>query len=200
MKSVALTMLAAAVLMLPGHQAAAADKPEQRKHEITDEQLREIGAKREQFKDNPRAMKFLDAVQDELGITADDIARAQGKTTAEPESQAADEEEQPIEGDPHLAGHAYNSGDYETAYEHYQALADDGDAYASLMLGLMYQQGLGVESSMARAHAYYERAAERGDKRGRELLRNIEHGMSTTEKEQAGQEYQALFEEQQNDP
>lgn len=198
MKPVTLILLTIAVLMLPALPAAA-DKPDQGKHQITDEQLRELGAKREQFKDNPRAMKFLDAVQDELGISAEDIARAQGKITIEPDLQAGDEEE-PIEGDPHLAGHAYNSGDYETAYEHYKAMADDGNSYASLMLGLMYQQGLGVDSNMAKAHAYYGRAAEQGDKRGRELLRNIEHGMSNAEREKAEQEYQALFEEQQTDP
>lgn len=185
------------MLFIPG-ALSAVDKTEPRQ-QITDEQLQELGAKREQFKDNPKAMKFLDAVQQELGITEEDIARAQGKKIPQ-EQMLPEEAMEAIEGDPRLAEHAYQSGDYETAHEHYKALADDGDSYASLMLGLMYQQGLGVESNQARAHAYYGRAAERGDKRGRELLRNMEHGMSNTEKQKAQEEYRMLFEEQSIEP
>lgn len=46
------------------------------------------------------------------------------------------------------------------------ALSAQGDPYANLILGLMYQQGQGVDPDIAAAHAYYGRAAEYGDDRG----------------------------------
>ena len=45
----------------------------------------------------------------------------------------------------------YDAGDYETAYEIWQPIAEQGDARAQLYLGVMYDNGRGVAYDYAEA-------------------------------------------------
>ena len=57
---------------------------------------------------------------------------------------------------------AYTEGDYETAMRQFSALADGGDAKAQFALGLMHENGEGVEADAAAAAGWYRRSAEQG--------------------------------------
>lgn len=58
---------------------------------------------------------------------------------------------------------AYKSGDYETALNEWQPLAEQGDARAQFGLGLLYADGFGVPMDDARALDWFGRAAGQGD-------------------------------------
>jgi uncharacterized protein len=58
---------------------------------------------------------------------------------------------------------ALKSGDYVTALELLQPLADRGEPKAQMDLSLMYLGGLGVVKDLSRATAWLRKAAERGD-------------------------------------
>ena len=57
----------------------------------------------------------------------------------------------------------YRKGDYETALRHLRPLADQGDARAQSILGLMYFHGRGVPKDYAEAVKWYRLAADQGD-------------------------------------
>jgi TPR repeat protein len=57
---------------------------------------------------------------------------------------------------------AYESGDYERAYQDFLPLAAEGDADAQYMLGLMYANGQGVEQSFYEAGKMYRQAGNQG--------------------------------------
>lgn len=166
------------------------------KEDITDEDIRDFVKKREEYKDDPETLELLDRVQEAAGITEEDIARATGKAPPAQQAAAGERKQATIKGNSNVAEKAYRSRDYETALKHYQALAAEGDAYANLMLGLMYQQGQGVDADMTRAHAYYDRAADYGDDRGSELIDSIEREMSEEEIRQANQQYSEIVKQQ----
>ena len=56
----------------------------------------------------------------------------------------------------------YNTGRYETAFEHFSEYAKMGNATAQLHLGYMYEEGLGVSQDNAKAVEWYRKAAEQG--------------------------------------
>ncbi|MBU0655161.1 MAG: SEL1-like repeat protein [Gammaproteobacteria bacterium] len=66
------------------------------------------------------------------------------------------------QGDIEVAKAAYASGDYGTALRHFQALASGGDMEAMEKLGLMHEQGKGVNEDYTEARRWYQQAAERG--------------------------------------
>lgn len=58
-------------------------------------------------------------------------------------------------------GQAYfSSGDYKGAFEAWRPLAEEGDTRAQYSLGILYEQGLGVEKDLEKAKDWYERAAK----------------------------------------
>lgn len=57
---------------------------------------------------------------------------------------------------------AYRSGDYDTAYNAFRALAEEGDHRAQGSLGDMYRKGYGVAQDYAEAMKWYRRAADQG--------------------------------------
>jgi len=57
---------------------------------------------------------------------------------------------------------AYRRGDYTTAFNLWRPLAEQGDAYAQDVLGIMYVGGLGVPEDDAEAVKWYRRAADQG--------------------------------------
>ena len=59
---------------------------------------------------------------------------------------------------------AYDLGDYPTALELLQPLAEDGDAIAQSYLASMYDWGLGVKYNSVIAASWYLKSADQGDK------------------------------------
>lgn len=57
---------------------------------------------------------------------------------------------------------AYDAGDYETAYEEWHALAQEGDAEAEAALAGMHLVGAGVAQDFGKAAQWYRRAAKQG--------------------------------------
>lgn len=57
----------------------------------------------------------------------------------------------------------YKMGQYESAFERYLALAEEGSRQGMLNVANMYAQGQGVEKSQEKAFHWYLRAAESGD-------------------------------------
>lgn len=66
----------------------------------------------------------------------------------------------------YLAGvHAYNNGDFETAFEELAPLAEDGNSAAAYYVGQMYLTGRGIARDEALALDMLQSAAEAGDPR-----------------------------------
>ena len=61
---------------------------------------------------------------------------------------------------------AHQNGDYETAFDIFQPLAENGDAAAQGILGTMYYSGQGVPKNIPEGVSYYQLAAENGDSYG----------------------------------
>lgn len=61
------------------------------------------------------------------------------------------------------AQQAFAAGSYETAYRLFQPRAAAGDIEAQNYLGVHYYLGLGVPRDLARALAWYEKAAKQGN-------------------------------------
>jgi TPR repeat protein len=57
---------------------------------------------------------------------------------------------------------SYLKGDYRAAYEEWLPLAELGDVEAQYNLGVMYDEGAGVEQDFAAAAAWYLKSAEQG--------------------------------------
>ena len=57
---------------------------------------------------------------------------------------------------------SYLKGDYSAAYEEWLPLAELGDVEAQFNLGVMYDQGAGVDRSLEKAADWYRKAAEQG--------------------------------------
>ena len=58
---------------------------------------------------------------------------------------------------------ALNAGEYETAYEIWRHMAEQGHASSLQMIGLMYREGIGVAQDYAEAARWYSAAAEQGN-------------------------------------
>jgi TPR repeat protein len=57
---------------------------------------------------------------------------------------------------------SYLKGDYQAAYEEWLPLAELGDAEAQYNLGVMHDEGAGIEQDLGRAADWYRKAAEQG--------------------------------------
>ena len=57
---------------------------------------------------------------------------------------------------------AYKAGDYEVAFKSWEPLAETGDAYAQVNLGVMYSQGHGVVQDDKEDFKWFKLAAEQG--------------------------------------
>lgn len=58
---------------------------------------------------------------------------------------------------------AFQAGNYPQAFALWKPLAESGDARARYNLGLMFQQGLGIEKNPQQARLLFEAAAKQGD-------------------------------------
>jgi TPR repeat protein len=80
---------------------------------------------------------------------------------------------------------AYNRGDYAPAMRVFRALAEQGNAKAQNVLGVMFRKGEGVAKNPARAHMWFSFAAKRGETGARAELREVAQTMTAQEISQA---------------
>jgi TPR repeat protein len=57
---------------------------------------------------------------------------------------------------------SYLKGDYQAAYEEWLPLAELGDAEAQYNLGVMYDEGAGIDQDLVKAASWYRKAADQG--------------------------------------
>lgn len=57
---------------------------------------------------------------------------------------------------------SYLKGDYQAAFDEWLPLAELGDVEAQYNLGVMYDQGTGMEKDLGKAAEWYRKAAEQG--------------------------------------
>ena len=76
---------------------------------------------------------------------------------------------------------AYNRGDYVPAVRVFRAMAEQGNAKAQSVLGVMYRRGQGVSRSPVRAFLWFSRAAARGDVKAKTELREVSETMTPDE-------------------
>jgi TPR repeat protein len=86
---------------------------------------------------------------------------------------------------------SYNRGDYVPAIRLLRPLAEQGNAKAQSVLGVMYRRGEGVARSSVRAFIWLSRAAARGDARARVELHDVSQTMTPEELSQAREMAQA---------
>ena len=168
------------LLVLPA--PAAEEKKEEKKYEFTEEQLQGLKQQEEKYKDNPAMLNVIDQVKKGLGITDEDMTGNQDQHAPPAVEFNASQKE---------ADAAYKNKDYATAFKHYQKLAAEGDAEASMRLGIMYQGGIGTKKDTAAAHAYYRKAAEGGAEGSEGLLELVEKdsGMTEQDWQQSDEQY-----------
>lgn len=77
---------------------------------------------------------------------------------------------EPIAGSPLDAERAYAEGNFAKAVKVYRSLAEQGDAEAQLILGSMYDIGLGVPQDYMEAVKWYRLAAEQGNAKAQSKL------------------------------
>jgi TPR repeat protein len=80
---------------------------------------------------------------------------------------------------------AYNRGDYVPAMRVFRAMAEQGNAKAQNLLGVMHRRGEGVSRSSVRAFLWFSRAAARGDARAKSELRDVSRDMTPQELSEA---------------
>ena len=76
---------------------------------------------------------------------------------------------------------SYNRGDYVPAIRLFRPLAEQGNAKAQNVLGVMYRRGQGVARSSVRAFLWFRRAAARGDATAKAELRDVSQTMTAEE-------------------
>ena len=80
---------------------------------------------------------------------------------------------------------AYNRGDYVPASRVFRTLAEQGNAKAQNVLGVMFRKGEGVPKNPVRAHMWFSFAAKRGDAKAKAELREVSRAMTVQEISQA---------------
>jgi TPR repeat protein len=80
---------------------------------------------------------------------------------------------------------AYNRGDYAPAIRVFRTLAEQGNAKAQNVLGVMFRKGEGVAKSPARARMWFSLAAKRGEAGARAELREVSRTMTAQEMTEA---------------
>ena len=86
---------------------------------------------------------------------------------------------------------SYSRGDYVPAIRLFRPLAEQGNAKAQRVLGVMYRRGQGVARNSVRAFVWFNRAAARGDATAKAELRDVSQTMTDEELAQAREIAQA---------
>jgi TPR repeat protein len=76
---------------------------------------------------------------------------------------------------------AYNRGDYVPAIRVFRTLAEQGNAKAQNVLGVMFRKGEGVPKNPARARMWFSLAAKRGEAGAKAELREVSRTMTAQE-------------------
>lgn len=151
---------------------------------LTGEQAGKFQAAEEKYQDNPYMMRLIKQIKE--GVIEKNKEQQVDAPPPKPKFEASSD----------TADHAYHYEDYETAFQHYKVLAEEGDAEAAMMLGVLYQSGKGTEQDNAAAHAWYRKAQERGMTGSRALLEQMEDtDITPEEREQAEEYYEKISEE-----
>jgi TPR repeat protein len=80
---------------------------------------------------------------------------------------------------------AYNRGDYVPAMHLFRPLAEQGNAKAQKVVGIMFRKGQGVPKNFVRARMWFGLAAKRGDIGAKAGLRDLSQTMTAQEISQA---------------
>jgi TPR repeat protein len=80
---------------------------------------------------------------------------------------------------------SYNRGDYMPAVRLFRPLAEQGNAKAQHLIGVMYHRGQGVARNSVRAFAWFSLAAAHGDREAKAKLRDVSQTMTPEELAQA---------------
>lgn len=86
---------------------------------------------------------------------------------------------------------AYNRGDYMPAIRLFRPLAEQGNARAQHLIGVMYHRGQGVARNPVRALAWFSVAAKRGDREAEATMRDVSKTMTPQEISEANEMAQA---------
>lgn len=86
---------------------------------------------------------------------------------------------------------AYNRGDYMPAIRLFRPLAEQGNAKAQHLIGVMYHRGQGVARNPVRALAWFSVAAKHGDREAEATMRDVSKAMTTQEISEAREMAQA---------
>ena len=124
-------------------------------------------------------------------------APGEAAAVAQPAAAPPPVEEPKFMGNANLAADAYKKKDYKTALDNYRALARDGDPKATLMVGIMQQEGQGMKKDKAAAYAWYGRAADMGDGTAKQIVRGMNDNdeLSNKEQKEAANQYKELSKE-----
>jgi len=76
---------------------------------------------------------------------------------------------------------AYSRGDYVPAIRVFRSLAEQGNAKAQNVLGVMFRKGEGVPKNPVRAHMWFSFAAKRGEAGAGAELREVSRTMTVQE-------------------
>src|SRR3954452_17858562 len=76
---------------------------------------------------------------------------------------------------------AYYRGDYVPAMRGFRRLAEQGNAKAQNVLGVMFRNGEGAPKNPASAHMWCSFAAKRGDAKAKAELREVSRTMTAQE-------------------
>jgi TPR repeat protein len=80
---------------------------------------------------------------------------------------------------------AYNRGDYAPAIRLFRPLAEQGNAKAQKVLGVMFRKGEGVPKNAVRARMWFSLAAKQGEAGARAGLREVSQTMTAQQISQA---------------
>jgi len=143
------------IVLSESDKSQESDKPQ---FKFTEEQLADMKAAKEEYKDDPDKMEAINWFNEKLGVV--DEPDVDEPVAAEPPPPSPPKYITTTDGSMDGANAAYARGDYETALEQYKAMAAAGNAEANTYVGMMYEAGMGTEPNMAEAGAWYKRAAE----------------------------------------
>ena len=80
---------------------------------------------------------------------------------------------------------AYSRGDYVPAIRLFRPLAEQGNAKAQKVLGVMFRKGEGVPKNAVRARMWFSLAAKQGETGARAGLREVSQAMTAQQISQA---------------
>ena len=145
-------------------------------------------------RNRPAVEKYLEANPEvKKSLEKDAGAADPGKPAGQPgepvqapaDTVTETEKTEKLTGSRAVADEAFQQGDYETALKHYKALAEEGDGEASLTVGIMYSDGLGVEKDKSESYAWMKRSAEQGEQAADKLSIDMQKHGDMTEEELA---------------